>query len=617
MTEKKGFRAVMQKKAYSYLDMFLLSFRTSPMYTLIWLVEKLINALLPTLQIFVIANFINTVIKVYNQKTEVSAVFFSVGLLMSIRLYKALASTVLNLLESKRNIYYRRRLVSEMVARRASLQYQYVENAETQDLIQRVCPRFSEQVWGTYDVLLRVMYQVIYILGVLITLSTQIWFLGITMILVSIPLFFIVSKNGKRNYEVEQQTTKYDRCADYLSAQILKREAFEERSMFGTTDELNRQFVEKYEIARKLKLKTHLNNFIKAKAGGLIIISYSVSAMLALIQPVMSGSISFGMFVGLLSALFGLANWLSWGLKWLMEEFVSKREYLRDLTKFMLLDTDEDATVSAEEGMEFSTIEFKNVRFSYPGMTKLILDGCSFSIEKGKHYAFVGKNGAGKTTVTKLLTGLYHHYEGEILVDGRELKTFTQSQIKGLSTVVYQDFSRYYISLYDNITLAGTNIDSSQENVSRTLEQVGLFETVSKLKDGIDTPLGKILKDGVDLSGGEWQRVAMARSMLSNAPLRILDEPTAALDPISESKLYQNYEQITKGKTTLLISHRLGSTKLADIIFVLADGRIVENGSHSELIKKNGIYAEMYRVQAKWYIDGDNNAAESEVIVYA
>ncbi|MFR5073060.1 MAG: ATP-binding cassette domain-containing protein [Bianqueaceae bacterium] len=243
--------------------------------------------------------------------------------------------------------------------------------------------------------------------------------------------------------------------------------------------------------------------------------------------------------------------------------------------------------------MTFNKIEFKDVSFKYPGTDKLILDGVSFVIENGKHYSFVGVNGAGKTTITKLIIGLYTNYEGEILVDGKSIRDLTQAEIKGLSAVVYQDFAKYNMSLYDNLAIADIDNSNTYEQAEKAIELVGLSDAVTNLENGMDTLLGKIGKDGVDISGGEWQRVAMARIVMSNAPLKILDEPTAALDPISESAVYHNFEQISKGKTTIFISHRLGSTKLADIIYVLANGKIVESGCHSALMAENGLYCDM------------------------
>jgi ATP-binding cassette subfamily B protein len=311
------------------------------------------------------------------------------------------------------------------------------------------------------------------------------------------------------------------------------------------------------------------------------------------------------MFIALMVAVFRLTNRLSWGVNWIVFEISRNREYLKDLTEFMKLDEYGDAAAKPEKNMSFNVIEFKNVSFTYPETEKIILDKISFTIENGRHYSFVGVNGAGKTTITKLITGLYNNFEGEIIIDGRSIRDLTQAEIKGLSSVVYQDFAKYYISLYDNVAIADLDNPTNRKDVENAVELTGLSDTVAKLKDGLDTPLGKILENGVDISGGEWQRVAMARSVLSPAPLKILDEPTAALDPIGESMVYRNFERISKGMTTIFISHRLGSTKLADIIYVLSDGKIIESGSHSALMAEKGVYCEMFNSQAEWYKNED------------
>ena len=252
----------------------------------------------------------------------------------------------------------------------------------------------------------------------------------------------------------------------------------------------------------------------------------------------------------------------------------------------------------------FKFLEFKGVRFKYPGTDNYILKGISFKMESGRHYAFVGLNGAGKTTITKLLTGLYDEFEGDILINDKNISEYGQGELKSFFSVVYQDFARYHITMKDNIRIGGINAMESEdeaERIKQAVERVGLQETVKKLPDGIDTPLGKIKGGGMDVSGGEWQRIAMARAVMNPAPVRILDEPTAALDPISESRLYEEYEQISRDKTTIFISHRLGSTKLADEILVIGDGHIIENGTHDELMDLDGVYTQMYESQRSWY----------------
>jgi ATP-binding cassette subfamily B protein len=273
---------------------------------------------------------------------------------------------------------------------------------------------------------------------------------------------------------------------------------------------------------------------------------------------------------------------------------------MKDLTAFVAMSQTKDALTEPDaEPMEFKSLEFRNVCFRYPGSERLVLDGMSFKMEAGRHYAFVGKNGAGKTTITKLLTGLFPQYQGEILINGKELREYSASAVKALFSVVYQDFARYYIPLKNNIALGDLH---RKGNEMEAAHLAGLDETVNSLNHGLDTPLGKIMAGGQDLSGGQWQRVAIARSLNSRAPVKILDEPTSALDPISESLLYRDFERLMLGKTTVFVSHRLGSTKLADEILVIGSGRIIERGTHDELMAANGSYAGMFEAQRGWYL---------------
>ena len=196
---------------------------------------------------------------------------------------------------------------------------------------------------------------------------------------------------------------------------------------------------------------------------------------------------------------------------------------------------------------------------------------------------------------------MYNEYEGEILINGRELRTYHASTLKAMFSVVYQDFAKYYISLKENIALGDIARISTDSEIVKIATQAGLDETITELRNGINTPLGKIKDNGQDISSGQWQRVAIARSLLSRAPVKLLDEPTAALDPISESNVYKDFEELMKGKTTVFISHRLGSTKLADEILVIDNGIITERGSHNDLMNAHGLYAAMFEAQRGWY----------------
>ncbi|MCL2814049.1 MAG: ABC transporter ATP-binding protein/permease [Oscillospiraceae bacterium] len=588
---------ILKQKKYGFFDMIIMSFKTSPFYSVIFASKYIADALIPVLSIFITANFINSAMAVYNKQTDISSVYTPVALLAAVMVYNAAIGTIMNFIECRRNIYFRKKLTPEILEKQAKLEYRHMENPDTADLIERVCPKFPDNVWEMYSRILNAANLVIYIMGVLITLFTQVWWIAAGMFLSFIPILTIAKKAGQRSYDVDKAEAQLGRRMKYLSNVMTSRETVEERSLYGYTGNLNIKYGEKFDFIRKFKLKVESKNFIRSKMGGLAASIYSVIIMFAMLIPVSNGDIDLGMFIGLMNGVFGLitSNSVSWGIYGTVQDLVKRREYLKDLTQFMRFEEQAGAIDLPDKNMTFQTIEFKNVSFKYPGTDNLILDNISFSIENGRHYSFVGANGAGKTTVIKLLTGLYTNYEGEIFVDGRSLRDLSQAQIKGLSSVVYQDFAKYYISLYDNIAIAGSEVE-------KAVELAGLSDAVERLKDGVNTPLGKIYENGADISGGEWQRVAMARSIANKAPLLILDEPTAALDPVSECAVYKNFEQISKEQTTIFISHRLGSTKLADIIFVLSNGKIVESGSHSELMAlENGIYAEMFDSQAKWY----------------
>jgi ATP-binding cassette subfamily B protein len=296
-----------------------------------------------------------------------------------------------------------------------------------------------------------------------------------------------------------------------------------------------------------------------------------------------------------------LAQTLSWELNFVTSELAASREYLLDFSIFAKLSETPGATdFPAAAAAEPDCIEFRGVSFAYPGTETMILQNLNLKLFAGKHYAFVGVNGAGKTTVTKLLTGLYDNYTGDILIDGRDLRDFSQAELKGLFSIVYQDFACYQIPMKESIGL-GNLYGVTKEEIEKAVQTLSFDGTVSKLPKGLDTPLGKIKADGIDLSGGEWQRVAIARSLVSRAPVHILDEPAAALDPVAESDLYRLFDKISKNKTTIFITHRLGAARLANEIFVIDGGFAAEQGTHEQLMDQNGLYAEMFEAQKGWY----------------
>jgi ATP-binding cassette subfamily B protein len=245
-------------------------------------------------------------------------------------------------------------------------------------------------------------------------------------------------------------------------------------------------------------------------------------------------------------------------------------------------------------------ISFEDVWFTYPGSERPALSGVSFTLGAGEKVALVGENGAGKTTITKLLLGLYQPDQGRITLDSVDLRELEPAALRRAMSAVFQQFVHYQLTLAENVALGAPERAADRGGIALAVERAGADDIVAGLADGYDTLLGPDV-GGVDLSGGQWQRVALARAFYRDAQVLVLDEPTAALDPLAELALFRRFAELAEGKTALLISHRLGMARLADRVLVLSGGKLVETGSHAQLLRAGGEYAELFEAQARWY----------------
>jgi ATP-binding cassette subfamily B protein len=256
------------------------------------------------------------------------------------------------------------------------------------------------------------------------------------------------------------------------------------------------------------------------------------------------------------------------------------------------------------QGVAHTGIEFQKVTFVYPGTERKVLDSLDLSIPAGSSLALVGENGAGKTTLIKLLCRFYDPTEGRILLDGIDIREFDLESLRNRLAVIFQDFVHYHLSARDNVGFGAVERMTDDSLLVASAERIGVLEKIQSLPSGWDTPLAREF-DGVDLSGGEWQRIALARAIMAqigrDADVLILDEPTASLDVRLEHQLYRNFSELASGRTTLLVSHRFSTVRMAERIVFMEEGKVVEDGSHSSLIAGRGRYAELYEMQASHY----------------
>lgn len=319
-----------------------------------------------------------------------------------------------------------------------------------------------------------------------------------------------------------------------------------------------------------------------------------------LIYNVLFTGMGIGDFTMYFSTINGFGDWMK-GILDDLANIKAQNMYLDDMREFLEIKS-ENKEKTRDIPIDSSyEIEFKNVSFKYPKTDKYIYKNLSLKIKKGQRLAIVGINGAGKTTFVKLLCRLYEPTSGEILINGVNIKDFSKEEYYKILSVVFQDIKTFAFTVAENVSLENLE-DVDREKVLHCIEKAGVGDKINSLKKGIDTSLLKILDgEGVELSGGENQKLALARALYKNGKIVILDEPTSALDAVAEYNIYKGFDELIGDKTAIYISHRLASTKFCDVIAFFENGEIVEYGTHEELLKKNGKYSDMFNIQAQYY----------------
>jgi len=427
------------------------------------------------------------------------------------------------------------------------------------------------------------------------------WIL-IALVACVVPAFLGETHFAFMGYSLNFRQTPAKREMEYLRVLGGSKESAKELKLFGLAPFL---------VGRYAKLSTELHEQTvglakrKLMVGGLLsllgTLGYYGSYAFVIYETV-AGALTIGSLYFLTGAIAGASTNIQ-AVFATFSTIADQALFVTDLLDFFAM----KPTVSSKPNARtiprpiLQGFEFRNVSFTYPGHTRLVLSDVSFHLRRGERLALVGENGQGKTTIVKLLTRLYDPAAGQILLDGVDLREYDLEDLWRETGVIFQDFMRYDMTAAENIAI-GKIEDRENTFRVRSAAQKSLAEQViRKLPKSYDQILGRRFEGGVDLSGGEWQKIALARAYLRDAQLLILDEPTAALDAKSEHEVFQRFAELTHGKMALLISHRFSTVKMADRILVLEQGQIAEQGDHEELLQRRGRYAEMFELQAASY----------------
>ena len=539
---------------------------------------------------------------------SITPIWFPVGLQLGIVLFTNLLSTISNTVQQLLQEKVSNKIQLMVLEKSNTLDLAFFENPEFYDKLRQASDQSTYQpvtmISQTFS-LFRTMVTLLSVVLILVQLS---WWLAIVALVVPVPAFISSAKYGWMGYQRMRRQSPERRKMQYYQ-QLMTVDTYNKEIKLFTLgsffiNQFRRLANKFYEENKSLLLKRYTMNFLwtmlteTANTGIYLYVairavtgSLGISGLIAFTQAATQAGSSFESLLDGISTTYENNLYIT-----MLFEFL---EY-----EPIIVSPPEPRPVVPTPDVKGLEVEFRNVSFTYPGKdpeTQAALKHVSFTIHAGEAVALVGRNGAGKTTMVKLLTRLYDPDDGEILIGGRNIKEYDLQDLRAQVGVIFQDYVTYYMNARENIGVGRIEEIEDKELVTSAARKSGANAVIEKLPDGYETMLGKWFDKGMQLSGGEWQKVALARAFIRDARILVLDEPTSALDAQAEAEVFTHFRVLTEGKTAMFISHRFSTVRLADRILVLENGSILENGSHEQLMALDGRYAELFNLQAEAY----------------
>lgn len=576
---------------------------------------NLLSAAVTPLQIWLSKYIIDEVVAAVQATEDASTthlrmILFLIGLQVFIWLVSNAVTSLTNMLRQPLSLKVVHHTEEQIFQKVAKLDLAFFESPTFFDQMTRARGQAAQRIFNFVNNVSILFSSMLVLITLLIMVANLHILAMLSIVIFSIPYLLVTSYFGKRWFQLVFKRTGEQRLAYYLAELLSTREPVKEMKLFG----LYGMLIERFRTLSHKFISEKNTLFFSQEVSQIALNLLSTGSTAGVWLYAVLRAIAKEITIGDMMLYFQASERARTTIAHVFRDsgaFYENSLFLRDLFEFLDLEsTNVEGTLEPpqnETKLKNVTrpiqqgITFEDVSFTYPETEAAVLKNVSFTIAPGECVAIVGRNGAGKTTLVKLLTRLYDPNNGSIRLDGTDLRAYHLQDLHNQFSVIFQDFIQYHFSVRDNIGFGQVDASDDMTRIRTAAETAGILSRIEKLPKQFDTVLGRTLEEGVDLSGGEWQKIALARAFMRDSQIIILDEPTAALDAVAEEEIFQSFNELTEDRISIIISHRFSTVKMADRIFVLEGGHLTEQGSHDELMARNGTYAEMYTLQAQRY----------------
>jgi ATP-binding cassette subfamily B protein len=529
-------------------------------------------------------------------------VLFWVVLAAAAALASALLGALVGLVSQSQTMVLSDKMTGIMHRQSIAVDLEYYENPSYFDTLRRAQGEGSSRPIGVVNRLVGIGRSLISLIGVVGLLSAFSPLVALILLCVALPGALVQRIFARRQYRLALELTEKERMAGYYDYMLTGSWHAKEIRLFNLGDLFWNRFQNMRRQLRGARLALSRRQTVVGLLVQLLTSCAMFGALAFIAYQAYKGTITLGslvMYYSIFQLAVGSFSGVLGGVTGLYEDNL----FLSNLYKF--LDIKPRVTAPAKPRPAPARISqgiaFHDVHFSYPSAPRKVLEAINLRIAPGQVIALVGENGSGKTTLIKLLCRLYDPDAGSITVDGTDIRQLEPDRWRRKISVILQDYVQYYMTAWENIWLGDVETEPNRARIVEAAERSGADAAIRRLPESYDTPLGYWFKKGRELSIGEWQKVALARAFLRDSELVVLDEPTSSLDPLAEAEVFTHFRRVIQGRSAVLISHRFSTVRMADYIYVLERGRIVEHGTHQELLERNGSYAKLYLAQAASY----------------